>query len=107
MLPGFIRHNAKLAFFALLAVAASGFGQTFFVSVFGGALREEFALSHAQYGATYSGATLVSAMALLACGGLVDRWPLRRSTALVTLLLALWVRPIRKLSEKRVAADAS
>lgn len=83
-----IRRNANLAFFALFAVAASGFGQTFFISIFGSALREEFALSHAQYGATYSAATLVSALALLACGGLVDRWPLRRITALVVLLLA-------------------
>jgi len=87
MLPAFIRHNAHLAFFALVAIAASGFGQTFFVSIFGSALRAEFDLSHAQYGACYSGATLAAALALLACGGLVDRWPLRRSAALVTLLL--------------------
>ncbi|MCW8126693.1 hypothetical protein [Microbulbifer halophilus] len=68
MLPGFIRSNAHLAFFSLVAVAASGFGQTFFVSVFGGAIRAEFDLSNAAYGATYSGATLLSALALLICG---------------------------------------
>ncbi|MBB3060989.1 MFS transporter [Microbulbifer rhizosphaerae] len=88
MLPAFIRHNGNLAFFALLAVAASGFGQTFFISIFGSALRAEFSLSHAHYGMIYSGATLASALALFACGGLVDRWPLRRSALLVTLLLA-------------------
>ncbi|WP_346838518.1 MFS transporter [Microbulbifer sp. SAOS-129_SWC] len=88
MLPSFIRPNANLAFYALFAVAASGFGQTFFVSIFGSALRSEFQLSNAQYGATYSGATLASAALLLVCGGLVDRWPLRRITALAVTLLA-------------------
>ncbi|WP_193165810.1 MFS transporter [Microbulbifer hainanensis] len=87
MFPAFIRHNANLAFYALFAVAASGFGQTFFISIFGGALRAEFALSNAQYGAIYSGATLASALALLFCGGLVDRWPLRPVTAGIVLLL--------------------
>lgn len=87
-LPAFIRNNANLAFFALIAVAASGFGQTFFISIFGSALRAEFDLTHAQYGASYSGATLASAMALLAFGSLVDRWPLRRIAALVTISLA-------------------
>ncbi|UHQ54273.1 MFS transporter [Microbulbifer sp. YPW16] len=87
-LPAFMRERAHLVFFALLAVAASGFGQTFFISIFGGALREEFALSNAWYGASYSAATLVSALALLACGSLVDRWPLRRITALIVVLLA-------------------
>lgn len=87
-LPGFIRLNANLAFFALFAVAASGFGQTFFISIFGSALRAEFDLTHAQYGASYSGATLASAMALLAFGSLVDRWPLRHVAVLVTLSLA-------------------
>ena len=88
LLPQFIRPHPALAFFALLAVAASGFGQTFFISVFGSALRAEFSLSHAQYGASYSAATLAAAVALLLCGGLVDRWPLRRASALTTLILA-------------------
>ncbi|SDK57095.1 MFS transporter [Microbulbifer yueqingensis] len=89
LLPPFMRERANLVFFALFAVAASGFGQTFFISVFGGALRAEFGLSNAWYGASYSAATLASAIALLACGSLADRWPLRRITALVVIMLAL------------------
>ncbi|WP_043319705.1 MFS transporter [Microbulbifer sp. HZ11] len=85
--PAFIRSNPKLAFFALLAVAASGFGQTFFIAIFGGALREEFNLSNSWYGASYSGATLLSAFVLLGAGTLVDRWPLKRVAALGVLLL--------------------
>ena len=85
--PAFIRTNPKLAFFALLAVAASGFGQTFFIAIFGGALRDEFNLSNSWYGASYSGATLLSAFVLLGAGTLVDRWPLKRVAALGVLLL--------------------
>ncbi|WP_295803337.1 MFS transporter [uncultured Microbulbifer sp.] len=87
--PAFIRSNPKLAFFALLAVAASGFGQTFFIAIFGGAIREEFDLSNSWYGATYSGATLLSALVLLGAGTLVDKWPLRRVAALGVLLLGV------------------
>ncbi|MCQ3829195.1 MFS transporter [Microbulbifer elongatus] len=86
-IPTFIRSNPKLAFFALLAVAASGFGQTFFIAIFGGALRAEFNLSNSWYGASYSGATLLSAFVLLGAGTLVDRWPLKRVAALGVLLL--------------------
>ncbi|WGL15092.1 MFS transporter [Microbulbifer bruguierae] len=85
--PQFIRSNPKLAFFSLLAVAASGFGQTFFIAIFGGAIRDEFQLSNSWYGASYSGATLLSAFVLLGAGTLVDRWPLKRVAALGVLLL--------------------
>ncbi|WP_299597486.1 MFS transporter [uncultured Microbulbifer sp.] len=86
--PAFIRSNPKLAFFALVAVAASGFGQTFFIAIFGGALREEFHLSNSWYGASYSAATLLSAFVLLSAGTLIDRWPLKRVAILGVLLLS-------------------
>ncbi|MBB5213068.1 MFS transporter [Microbulbifer hydrolyticus] len=86
--PDFIRSNPKLAFFALLAIAASGFGQTFFIAIFGGALREAFNLSNSWYGASYSAATLLSAFVLLGAGTLIDRWPLRRVATLGVLLLS-------------------
>ncbi|MFD1215762.1 MFS transporter [Microbulbifer celer] len=86
--PIFIRNNPKLAFFALVAVAASGFGQTFFIAIFGGALREEFQLSNSAYGASYSAATLLSAFVLLGAGTLVDRWPLKRVAIFGTVLLS-------------------
>ncbi|MCA0899806.1 MULTISPECIES: MFS transporter [Microbulbifer] len=86
-MPEFIRSNPKLAFFALVAVAASGFGQTFFIAIFGGALRAEFNLSNGLYGAGYSAATLLAALVLLGAGTLIDHWPLRRVAILGTLLL--------------------
>jgi hypothetical protein len=71
-LPAFISNNPRLAFYAFLAVAASGFGQTFFISVMGGELRQAFGLSHTAYGSLYSGATLISAFLLFRFGALAD-----------------------------------
>lgn len=88
-LPAFVREHPQLAAFALLATATSGFGQTFFISVFGSGIRDTFDLSHAHYGLLYSGATLCSALLLLKAGTLVDRWPLYRVTILAVVLLAL------------------
>lgn len=48
--PAFIRESPRLAVFALLATASSGFGQTFFFSVFGSGIRETFALQNSTYG---------------------------------------------------------
>jgi len=86
--PAFIRHQPRLAFYAFAAVAVSGFGQTFFVSVMGGELRQAFGLSHAIYGSLYSGATLLSAALLLRFGALADRWSLTKVTTLAVAVLA-------------------
>lgn len=88
MIPSFIKTNPRLAFYAFVAVAASCFGQTFFVSVMGGEIRESFGLSHSGYGSLYSGATLMSAVLLFRFGGLADTWPLARVTALAVGSLA-------------------
>lgn len=89
MIPPFILTNPRLALYALCAVAASGFGQTFFVSVMGEELRQAFALSHTAYGSLYSGATLLSALLLLRLGSLADTWSLPRVTSLAVLALAV------------------
>lgn len=83
-----MRENPRLALFAVLATATSGFGQTFFVSVFGGGIRETFALQNSTYGMIYSLATLASAILLLKLGPLADRWPLNRITVLAVGILA-------------------
>ncbi|MFP4168282.1 MAG: MFS transporter [Desulfonatronovibrionaceae bacterium] len=87
MIPSFIRTNPRLAWYAFLAIAASGFGQTFFVSVMGEELRHAFSLSHAAYGSLYSGATVLSAVFLFRLGGLADKWPLPRVTTLAVFAL--------------------
>ncbi len=89
IIPYFIRQRPGLALFAMLAVAVSGFGQTFFVSVFGEEIRAATGLSHTAYGSLYSLATLISAAMLFKWGRLVDIWPLSRAVLLATAILAL------------------
>ncbi|NCP03846.1 MAG: MFS transporter [Deltaproteobacteria bacterium] len=86
--PAFVAENPRLALYAFLAIATSGFGQTFFVSVFGAGIRAEFALSNSSYGLYYGLATLGSALTLLKLGEVADRWDLWRVTLLAILLLA-------------------
>ena len=87
-LPGFLAEQPRIALFALLATFSSGFGQTFFVAVFGGEIRAAFDLSHTHYGLLYGGATVISALLLLQAGSLADRWPLTRVATFALLLLA-------------------
>jgi len=86
--PKFIAEHPQLALFALLATATSGFGQTFFISVFGHLIRDEFVLSNSVYGFSYGGATLLSALLLLKFGELVDTRPLAQLTLIALLILA-------------------
>ncbi|MFO7831001.1 MAG: MFS transporter [Desulfuromonadaceae bacterium] len=86
--PSFTQENPPLALYALLATASSGFGQTFFVSVFGASLRHEFTLSNSAYGLIYGIATLCSAALLIRAGALADRWELAHVTTLALVLLA-------------------
>ena len=46
----FIRANASWLGAGFLLALLSSFGQTFFISIFSGALRNEFDLTHAEWG---------------------------------------------------------
>ena len=84
-----LRQQAPLLGFGALFCFTSSFGQTFFIAVFGGAIRAEFGLGHGSFGAAYSLATLASAITLVWLGKLVDRMDTARLTALVVAGLAL------------------
>lgn len=64
-------------------------GQTYFISLLGGEIRSELDLSHGQFGALYSAATLCSAICLLWSGALIDRLRLRTFTLAIVVLMAL------------------
>ncbi|MCU0854634.1 MAG: MFS transporter [Rhodobacteraceae bacterium] len=76
-LPDFLRNNAGwLAAGALLSFSSS-FGQTFFISVFAGEIRGEYGLTHGEWGAIYSLATMASAAVMVFAGGVTDRFRVR------------------------------
>jgi MFS family permease len=76
MLTATLRKNWALLAFGWLMTFGSAFGQTYFISIFGGLIRDEFALSHASFGTLYSTGTLLSAFVLMWAGRLIDRLPL-------------------------------
>lgn len=81
----FLRNDWRLLAFGFALTCFSGFGQTFFIGVFGGDLRETFSISHGEYGQFYMVATLASSATLLQVGRLLDHVDLRLFTALVCL----------------------
>lgn len=85
----FLILNWRFLGFGLACTLASNFGQTFFIALFGDQIRAEFALSHAEFGAVYSTATLISAAVILWAGRQIDRVDLRAFTTVVLLGLAI------------------
>ena len=83
----FLREHWRLITFGFFMCFSSSFGQTFFISWFGGDIRAAFVLSHGEYGSLYSTATLASAAVLIWLGRLIDVLPLR--TFAVAVLLGL------------------
>ena len=80
---GFLRENCRFLAFGFLMALCSSYGQTFFISVFGGEIRDEFGLSHGTFGLIYSVATLLSGFCMIWAGGQIDRIDLRAFTAAV------------------------
>ncbi len=77
----FARANARFLGFGFTMAFASSVGQTFFIGVFGPAVRGEFGLSHTSWSAIYMAGTLLSAAALTWTGPQIDRLPLKRYPA--------------------------
>ena len=60
----------------VLLVFSSSIGQTFFISLFSGEIRNEFSISHGMFGIFYSVATLVSAIVFFWLGKFADQFNL-------------------------------
>lgn len=60
-------------------------GQTFFISLFSGTIREDLSLSHGEFGGIYSLATLFSAAAIVYTGSLIDRVDLKKMSIAITI----------------------
>ena len=78
----FLLFGFLLAFFILT-------GQTFFISLFSGIIREELSLSHGDFGTIYAIGTFASAATLIPLGRLVDTIKLRKIALAIIFGLAL------------------
>ena len=79
----FVADNRRFLAYGFLMALGSSYGQTFFVSVFGGEIRAEFGLTHGTFGLIYSAATLVSGFCMIWAGKQIDRIDLRAFTIAV------------------------
>lgn len=85
----FIKQNAPfLATGALLSLLSS-FGQTFFISIFGGEIRESFGLSNGDWGLLYMVSTATAAVVMVFAGGLADIFRVRILGIAVVVGIAL------------------
>jgi MFS family permease len=85
---GFLAENRRFLAFGFLMALCSSYGQTFFISVFGGEIRAEFGLTHGTFGLIYSIATLVSGFCMIWAGGQLDRIHLRTFSFVICIGLA-------------------
>lgn len=68
----------------------SSFGQTFYISLFSGHIREKFQLSHGDFGSLYMIATLASAATLIFLGKVLDRHRVVHVAMVVFVCLSLF-----------------
>lgn len=80
--------NWRNLLFGLVLMTLSSFGQTFYISLFGPHLREEFYLSYGSLGAVYAAATITSAMSLTFVGQWIDRITVRQYAMGVAVFLS-------------------
>ncbi|WGW04573.1 MFS transporter [Tropicibacter oceani] len=84
----FLTGNFRWLSVGILLTFLSGFGQTYFISIFSGEIRAGFDLSHGEWGGIYTLGTGASAVVMLWSGGLTDRYRTRVLGAGVLVLLA-------------------
>ena len=83
----FIRIEWRFLLFGLLLTFWSSPGQTFVISLFGAHIREDFNLSHGEFGTIYTVATLMSAALLWKTGPLVDQISLRKFATVMVMIM--------------------
>ncbi|MEQ8898304.1 MAG: MFS transporter [Roseovarius sp.] len=83
----FLRDNAPWLTAGVLLTFLSSFGQTFFISIFAGHIRETFELSHGQWGGIYTLGTTASALVMVWAGGLTDHFRVRVLAPIILVLL--------------------
>jgi sugar phosphate permease len=85
----FVKSNLRWLLGGLLLTVFSSFGQTFFISIFSGQIRESFDLTDGEFGRIYMASTLASAATLVFVGKALDRFSIASVSFFVVLSLAL------------------
>ncbi len=81
----FIASSWPLLAFGFVSIFWGNLGQSFFISWYGASIQDSLSLSAGAYGTVYSSATLLSSLMIMAFGGMIDRWPLRRFATLAAI----------------------
>ncbi|GAB5377031.1 MAG: MFS transporter [Acuticoccus sp.] len=84
----FYRRNAWWLGTGLLLMFSSTFGQTYFISLFAGGIRETFDLTNGEWGGIYTIATIGSAALLIHIGRFADTMSLARLSVIILLFYA-------------------
>ncbi|MEP1442640.1 MAG: MFS transporter [Hyphomicrobiales bacterium] len=84
----FLQANARWLIGGFALCFCSSVGQTYFIALSGGAIRQDFGLSHGEFGSLYMGATLFSAATLPFLGRIVDFRSVSSTVVMVFIGLA-------------------
>ena len=84
----FVFGNWRFLAFGFLLTWFASFGRTFFISLFSADIRAAFGLSHGDFGAVYSAATVACAPCLIWLGSKIDDVDLRRYAMLACAAFA-------------------
>ncbi len=85
----FLLENRLFLLAGFLLTFTSSFGQTYFIALFAGEIKDDFGLTDGQWGGLYTIATTLSAITMVWAGALTDRFRVRQLSLGVMLLLAL------------------
>jgi len=85
----FLIDNRLFLLAGFLLTLTSSFGQTYFISLFAGEIKETFNLTDGGWGGLYTIGTTLSAITMIWAGALTDRFRVRQLSLGVMLLLAL------------------
>ena len=84
----FIINNLRWLTAGALLTFLSSFGQTYFISIFSGEIRNTFDLSHGDWGLIYGFGTFASAIVMIWAGGLTDILRVRKLGPIVLCALS-------------------
>ncbi|KIN74440.1 MFS transporter [Sulfitobacter guttiformis] len=84
----FLIDNRLFLLAGFLLTFTSSFGQTYFISLFAGEIKDTFSLSDGGWGGIYTIGTTLSAITMIWAGALTDRFRVRQLSLWVMVLLA-------------------